>query len=177
MYLISLIKYFFHSHFNTNLLKYIKFFLVKQAYSVKLKKFQNFFEKFAFYGLDMELEPENFSSKLKINNFFEIIFVRNALKRVWFIIAACILIIYRNQNRNFFKSRNQNRNHNFSKVETGTWTVKNSYGSTMLRRTAWILLGITICSIYFVFRGIIFCRKFPTLDWTTLLAAGPGPEC
>jgi hypothetical protein len=34
-------------------------FLVKQLTKNKVKKnFKIFFEKFAFYGLDMELEPE-----------------------------------------------------------------------------------------------------------------------
>jgi hypothetical protein len=58
------------------------------------------FAKFAFYGLDMELEsePELFKS-------------RN-----------------RNRNHNCFKRRN--RNHHFSKVGTGTGTVKNNYGFT-----------------------------------------------
>ncbi len=37
----------------------MNFFLVKQLNSKKSKNFQTFFlEKFAFYGLDMELEPE-----------------------------------------------------------------------------------------------------------------------
>ena len=35
------------------------FFLVKQLINKKVKKISNFFlEKFAFNGLDMELEPE-----------------------------------------------------------------------------------------------------------------------
>jgi hypothetical protein len=37
----------------------MNFFHVKQLTKQKAKKFSNiFFEKFAFYGLDMELEPE-----------------------------------------------------------------------------------------------------------------------
>jgi len=36
------------------------------------------------------------------------------------------------RNRNFFKSRNQNRTNKFSKVRTGTGTVINSYVSTTL---------------------------------------------
>jgi hypothetical protein len=37
----------------------MNFFLVKQLNSKNSKKISNFFlEKFAFYGLDMELEPE-----------------------------------------------------------------------------------------------------------------------
>ncbi len=37
----------------------MKFFLVKQLTKKKVeKKFQNFFKKSAFYGLDMGLEPE-----------------------------------------------------------------------------------------------------------------------
>jgi hypothetical protein len=36
-----------------------KLFPSKTAYCVKRQNiFQNFFDKFAFYGLDMELEPE-----------------------------------------------------------------------------------------------------------------------
>ncbi len=48
MYLISFIEHLF-----------MNFFLVhKTAYKVKSQKnVQNFFKKFAFYGLDMELEP------------------------------------------------------------------------------------------------------------------------
>jgi hypothetical protein len=58
MYLISFIKFFFHSHFTTNLLKFMNIFLVKQLTKKKVKKISKiFFEKFAFYGLDMELEP------------------------------------------------------------------------------------------------------------------------
>ncbi len=59
MYLISIIKHFFYSHFTINLLKFMNFFHVKQLTKQKVKKIsKNFFEKFAFYGLDMELEPE-----------------------------------------------------------------------------------------------------------------------
>jgi hypothetical protein len=37
----------------------MSFFLVKQLTKSKVQKIsKNFFEKFAFYGLDMELEPE-----------------------------------------------------------------------------------------------------------------------
>ncbi len=37
----------------------MNFFLVKQLTKQKVKIISNFFfEKFAFYGLDMELEPE-----------------------------------------------------------------------------------------------------------------------
>jgi hypothetical protein len=37
----------------------MNFFLVKQLIKQKVKKIsQIFLEKFAFYGLDMELEPE-----------------------------------------------------------------------------------------------------------------------
>jgi hypothetical protein len=37
----------------------MSFFLVKQLTKSKFKKISNFFkEKFAFYGLHMELEPE-----------------------------------------------------------------------------------------------------------------------
>ncbi len=37
----------------------MNFFLVKQLTKETVKKnFKYFFEKFAFYGLDMELEPE-----------------------------------------------------------------------------------------------------------------------
>jgi hypothetical protein len=39
-------------------LKFINFFFVKRLTLKKAKNFQNFFEKFAFYGLDLELEPE-----------------------------------------------------------------------------------------------------------------------
>jgi hypothetical protein len=40
-------------------LKFIYFFLVKQLKKEKGNKIsKNVFEKFAFYGLDMELEPE-----------------------------------------------------------------------------------------------------------------------
>ncbi len=60
MYLITFIKKFLHSHFTINLLKFIKFFLVKQLTMQEGKKNSEiFFEKFAFYGLDMELEPES----------------------------------------------------------------------------------------------------------------------
>jgi hypothetical protein len=49
----------FHSHFTINLLKFINFFLVKQLTMQKGKKNSKIFlEKFAFYGLDMELELE-----------------------------------------------------------------------------------------------------------------------
>jgi hypothetical protein len=59
MYLITFIKKKFHSHFTINLLKFINFFLVKQLTMQEGKKFPKIFlEKFAFYGLDMELEPE-----------------------------------------------------------------------------------------------------------------------
>jgi hypothetical protein len=58
MYLITFIKKFFHSHYN----KYVeifKLFPTKTAYYVKRQKISKiFFEKLAFYGLDMELEPE-----------------------------------------------------------------------------------------------------------------------
>ncbi len=40
-------------------MKFIKFFNVKQLTKKKGKKFSEIrFEKFAFHGLDMELEPE-----------------------------------------------------------------------------------------------------------------------
>ncbi len=56
MYLITFNKKFFHSHFTINLLEF-KLFPTKTAdYVKRQKKFQNFFEKFAFYGLDMEPE-------------------------------------------------------------------------------------------------------------------------
>ncbi len=59
MYLITLIIKNFHSHFTINLLKIINFFLVKQRTLQKGKKISEIFlEKFAFYGLDIELEPE-----------------------------------------------------------------------------------------------------------------------
>ncbi len=59
MYLITFIYKFFHSHFTINLLKFINFFLVKQLTMLKGKKvYKNILEKLAFYGLDMELEPE-----------------------------------------------------------------------------------------------------------------------
>jgi hypothetical protein len=51
---------------------------------------KDFFEIFAFYGLDMEPEPEPYLVK------------------------------------------HRNRNRKFSKVRTGTETIKNSYGSTTL---------------------------------------------
>jgi hypothetical protein len=53
MYLITFIL-----HITINLLKFINFFLVKQLTMQKGKKISPIFlEKFAFYGLDMELEP------------------------------------------------------------------------------------------------------------------------
>ncbi len=59
MYLITFILKKFHSHFTLNFLEIYKLFLCKTAYYVKRpKKLQHFLEKFAFYGLDMELEPE-----------------------------------------------------------------------------------------------------------------------
>jgi hypothetical protein len=59
MYLITFIKKFFHSHFTINLLKFLNFFLLKQLTMQKGKQISNFFfEKFAFYGLDMEKQPE-----------------------------------------------------------------------------------------------------------------------
>jgi hypothetical protein len=80
-----------------------------------------FFEKCAFYGLDMvlELEPEPEPELFKSRN--------------------------RNRNHNFFKSRN--RNHNFSKVGTGT--VKNSYGSmpSLVIRT---LLSLICLSVFLI---------------------------
>jgi hypothetical protein len=59
MYLITFIQKNFHSHFTINLLKFITLFLVKQLTMYKdKKKSKLIFEKFAFYGQDMELEPE-----------------------------------------------------------------------------------------------------------------------
>jgi hypothetical protein len=59
MYLITFIKKNFHSHFTISLLKFINFFLVKPLTKNKDKKNSEIFlDKFAFYGLDMELEPE-----------------------------------------------------------------------------------------------------------------------
>jgi hypothetical protein len=59
MYLLPSLKNFFHSHFTLNLLKIYKLFLCKTAYYVKRQNNSKIFlEKFAFYGLDMELEPE-----------------------------------------------------------------------------------------------------------------------
>jgi hypothetical protein len=42
---------------------------------------------------------------------------------------------------------------------------RNSEGF-LFRGIAGILSEITICSVYSVFRGIIFCRKFPTLVYS-----------
>ncbi len=59
MYLISFIKLFFHSHFTKKFDETYKFFPCKKAYYVKRQDFiKKFFDKFAFYGLDMEPEPE-----------------------------------------------------------------------------------------------------------------------
>jgi hypothetical protein len=59
MYLITFILKNFHSHFTINLLKIINFFLVKRLTMQKGKKIsKTFLEKLAFYGLDIELEPE-----------------------------------------------------------------------------------------------------------------------
>jgi hypothetical protein len=59
MYLISFIKRFFSFTFYLKFVEIHELFPCKTAYKVKTKKkFQNFFKKFAFYGLDMELEPE-----------------------------------------------------------------------------------------------------------------------
>ncbi len=58
MYLISFIKHFFHS-LNHKFVDIYELFPCETAYQVKSqKKFQHFFEKFAFYGLHMDLEPE-----------------------------------------------------------------------------------------------------------------------
>ncbi len=84
-------------------MKFLNFIPVKQLFNLKGKTNSKFFfEKLAFYGLDMALEPE----------------------------PEPELFRSRNQNHKLLKSRNRNLNHNFSKVETGT--VKNSYDSTTL---------------------------------------------
>jgi hypothetical protein len=50
---------FFQLHFTINLTKLVNFFLVKTLTMKKGKIFPNmFFGKLAFYGLDMEQEPE-----------------------------------------------------------------------------------------------------------------------
>jgi hypothetical protein len=54
MYLITLILTFYN-----RFVEIYKLFPCKTAYYAKRQKnCQNFLEKFAFYGLDMELEPE-----------------------------------------------------------------------------------------------------------------------
>jgi hypothetical protein len=50
-----------------NVVEICKLFPCKTAYYVKRqKKFQILFEKFAFYGIDMELEPERNSNCSKV---------------------------------------------------------------------------------------------------------------
>ncbi len=41
-----------------------------------------------------------------------------------------------------------------------------NYERFLFRGTARIPSEIAVCSVYSIFRGIIFCRKFPTLDST-----------
>jgi hypothetical protein len=59
MYLISFIKNFSFAFYN----KFVEIYKLspcKTAYKVKRQKFsKSFFEKFAFCGLDIELEPES----------------------------------------------------------------------------------------------------------------------
>jgi hypothetical protein len=82
MYLISFILQFFHSHFTINLLKLTNFFLVKKLIMLKAKKIQIFFYKFAFYGLDMEQEPEPARNFSKVGT------------KVTFRVCACCLDSY-----------------------------------------------------------------------------------
>jgi hypothetical protein len=59
MYLITLINKIFSFTFYIKFIEIYKLFLCKTAYYVKRQKNSKIFlEKFAFYGLDMELEPE-----------------------------------------------------------------------------------------------------------------------
>jgi hypothetical protein len=56
MYLITFILTFFSFTFYNKIVDIYNLFTCKTAYYVKRK--QIFLEKFAFYGIDMELEPE-----------------------------------------------------------------------------------------------------------------------
>jgi hypothetical protein len=60
------------------------------------------------------------------------------------------------QSRNRSWDRNRNWNRNLSKVETGTGTVINSYGSATLPLRDYLIIThiMVLCRLYILYRGV-----------------------
>ncbi len=131
---------------------------------------------FLFHGTEFRVvfsSVEEFG--MKFREFASILVLRNG-------IPSCFL--FRGRVRNgiprvcFYFCSMERNSELFSFLRKGSERNSESF---LFRGTAEVPPEITICSVYPVFRGIIFCRKFPTLlVWLSLIyqltQAGFGSE-